>query len=158
MDKQAVETRLAAGESLRSVAVSLGVTYQTLQYHRRIWGGKPLRQARSSGAAHASWRGGFFIDRWGYRMVLCPDRGKCSKYVGEHVLVAEKMIGRELLSNEVAHHINGIKLDNRESNLIVVTRAQHRKLHAQLDALAFQLVATGLIVFSPEKGYSLCVS
>jgi len=88
-------------------------------------------------------------------MVLCPERGKCSKYVGEHVLVAEKMIGRKLLRNEVVHHINGIKLDNQETNLIVLTRAQHRKLHAQLEALMFQFVLNGRITFSPVTGYEV---
>ena len=153
--REAVERRLQTGESLRSIAGSLGITYQTLQYHRRNWGCEPLRPARTSGSTHNSWHGGFFIDRWGYKMVLCPERGKCSKYVGEHTLVAERMIGRLLLKNEVAHHINGIKLDNREENLVVVTRSQHKKFHAQLEALAFQLVVSGQIRFSPTTGYGI---
>lgn len=131
LGRQTVESRLSAGETLSSIAASFGLTYQTLQYHRRRWGGDLLRPARTSGSTHKSWKGGFFIDRWGYKMVLCPERGKCSKY------------------------INGIKLDNRETNLVVVTRAQHRKLHAQLEALAFKFFAEGLIVFSPSIGYSV---
>lgn len=157
VDKQTVENRLAAGESLRSIAVSLGVSYQLLQYHRRLWGGKLLRAAHTSGRDHASWNGGSWIDRYGYRMVLCPDRGKCSKYVAEHVLVIERKIGRQLAPEEVVHHINGVKTDNREENLLVTTRSQHKKFHAQLEALAFQLVLEGQIIFDPVLGY-ICKS
>lgn len=50
----------------------------------------------------------------------------------EHVLVAEKIIGRELLENEVVHHINQDKNDNSEENLIVLTKSEHSKVHCEL--------------------------
>lgn len=71
IDKQVIEQRLSAGESLRSIAISIGLTY------------------------------------------------------------------------------------NREENLLVVTRSQHKKLHAQLEALAFQFLLAGKIIFNPASGYEV---
>ena len=50
----------------------------------------------------------------------------------EHVLVAEKAIGRKLRRGEVVHHINCVKTDNRPENLLVCTHAYHLALHARM--------------------------
>jgi hypothetical protein len=47
----------------------------------------------------------------------------------EHVYVAEQMIGRTLEKNEVVHHKNGDRKDNRRENLEVMTRSAHSILH-----------------------------
>lgn len=51
-------------------------------------------------------------------------------YVAEHMLVAEKTIGRFLRDDEVVHHINENKLDNTPENLLVLTQSEHIRLHA----------------------------
>lgn len=142
-----IERRLASGESLRSIARSYQVAYQTLQQHRRKWGSPLLRPARTKGEEHASWRGGSYIDQWGYKMVVARDRGNVNPYSPEHVVVAEKFLGRRLLKGkEVVHHWNGEKLDNRPENLLVCTKSQHRVLHRQLEVIGYELIQRGLIV------------
>jgi hypothetical protein len=54
-----------------------------------------------------------------------PDKGKM-----EHRVVAERMIGRELFSNECVHHIDGCRSNNDQGNLVVMTREDHAKHHA----------------------------
>ena len=47
----------------------------------------------------------------------------------EHTVVAEAILGRKLRKNEVVHHKNGDKKDNRPDNLEVLTRSEHAKHH-----------------------------
>lgn len=70
-----------------------------------------------------------FISGYFYRYK--PDHPNCTKkgYVAVHRLVAEKKIKRYLNSNEVAHHKNEIKTDNRPSNIQVMTKSEHGKHH-----------------------------
>lgn len=49
-----------------------------------------------------------------------------------HRAIMEQHIGRSLLSNELVHHKNGDKHDNRIDNLEIVTREEHKKLHPEI--------------------------
>ena len=67
-------------------------------------------------------------DYWALSMPNHPEADS-NGYVLLHRIVMEKVLGRPLLSDEIVHHRNRDKLDNRPKNLEVLTRSQHQKLH-----------------------------
>ena len=75
-----------------------------------------------------------FIVVNGYKYIYKPNHPNAingGRYVAEHRLVLEDKIGRFLTNDEVAHHKNGDKRDNRPENLELMTFSKHSSHHAK---------------------------
>jgi transposase-like protein len=71
--------------------------------------------------------------RW---MIPAPTYYEGKKYIGEryvyeHRLIFEEYLGRLLEFDEVIHHLNGNKLDNRIENLFLMSRSEHSSEHSK---------------------------
>ncbi len=98
-----------------------------------------LRGRRETGANNPGWHGGRRKCH-GYIYILNREHPNADKtgLVPEHRMVAEKRLGRLLKTNEVTHHLNGIKDDNRPENLAVMARGGKRGHHGYLVSMAYQ--------------------
>lgn len=86
-----------------------------------------------TGEKHPGWKGGRKKLVNGYISISSYNHpnADCDGRILEHRLVMEKHIGRLLRPEEVVHHKNRIKSDNRIENLVLLpSNSAHRKLHA----------------------------
>lgn len=85
----------------------------------------------------SKWRGGKSTSN-GYLRVSMPEHPRADKagYIGEHILIAEKALGKYLPNGAEVHHIDENKLNNRNNNLVICQdRAYHMLLHQRMRAL-----------------------
>jgi len=89
------------------------------------------QKIKISGINSPNWKGGKY-KRNGYVFRYKPEHpfpNDCKKYVAEHRLVMEEKIGRYLTKDEMVHHLNGIRDDNRIENLQLLLKNQHHCGH-----------------------------
>lgn len=116
------ERLYASGLSTTQVGARLGVAAPTILRALRIQGAqlrsisdaKVLRHA----GAKSKQTGGYIFVR----------TGKGQRKL-EHVLIAERALGRAMTRNEHVHHINCDRADNHPENLLICSRAYHTELH-----------------------------
>lgn len=95
--------------------------------------GKHRNHAR--GATHPRWNPDRMITSHGYVAVRVPaghPHRWGAGYAYEHIVVAMSTLGRPLEDDEIVHHTNGTKDDNRPENLEVLSRRKHGQEHAVL--------------------------
>lgn len=108
------------------------------------------RWSTQLGPNHPAWKGGMYLNA-GYRHVAIsqmndadqelawPMALKGNGYVLEHRIVMARKLGRPLTKQEIVHHLNGDKLDNRPENLTVMETGPHSMEHRKIERELTQL-------------------
>jgi hypothetical protein len=98
---------------------------------KRIFCSQSCFHKANGGANNYHWGGGRSVGTAGY-VNISLGNGRMRR---EHILIAERVLGRRLKKNEVVHHINGDKTDNAHDNLLICTNGYHRWLHHRMSEL-----------------------
>ena len=88
------------------------------------------------GPGHHLWKHGRHVSK-GYQFVTVRGHERADKAgkVREHVLIAERVLGRPLAKTSPVHHVNENRADNRNGNLVICEdNAYHRLLHRRTTA------------------------
>lgn len=117
--------------------ISIKIHHHTRGISKYIDHHQPCKLKTCCGEDNPHFKEGRYVNQSGYILVLVPGPGK-SRYILEHRLVVEAHLGRKLKDGEVIHHINGIKTDNRLSNLQIMTNSEHTALHAKNGEVGFR--------------------
>ncbi|MCK5605059.1 HNH endonuclease [Candidatus Pacearchaeota archaeon] len=146
-----------SGMSIPEVSKEIGIPQSTLRFRFKNKGilrsrGEAIRLAAKKGKLGSGLRGKkrIFTEEWkenirqgklkhGLKYAIGLSK-KSNGYIeitrgankgkGQHVVIMERFIGRQLEVDECVHHMNEIRDDNRLCNLQLMTRSEHMKLHA----------------------------
>lgn len=100
-------------------------------------GGKnnPMYRVHRYGEDAPNWKGGRIIDFNGYILIKKRSHPNCnhSGYVPEHRLVMEKHLGRYLIHDEVVHHLDDNRKNNKINNLMLFSNiTEHIRYHREM--------------------------
>lgn len=104
---------------------------------------------RGDKAAH--WKGGKVKDN-NYITIYAPKHPNNRRgYIREHRLVMEKYLGRLLKKNEVIHHLNGIRNDNRIENLLLnENHKDHQSVHFAMEKFVYKLIRENKVFYDKQ--------
>jgi hypothetical protein len=118
----------SGGLTLRELGEHLGCSQETAR--RRMIASGIARRPRGQPIGKHLPSGGRTIDKSGYVLVANHGHPQANRNgcVREHRLVTEMLVGRLLQPEEVVHHCNGIKSDNRPENLqLFASNSEHKR-------------------------------
>ena len=121
-----------------------GCGFETLNYNGTKR--KFIYSHHSRGAHNPNWHGGKqYVGK--YILLWLPNHPRASKRgcVMEHIVVAEKILGRSLYPNEVVHHKDQNGHNNNPNNLEIMDRGLHT-IHHRTGAKNPQYTKEGLLV------------
>lgn len=97
-----------------------------------IYKGEDNPNYGNRGESNPMYKGGY-ISKYGYKLIRKPDHPNARQggYVFEHRYVMSKHIGRPLREDEIIHHKDEDRLNNEITNLEIMTRSEHSKLHME---------------------------
>ncbi len=96
------------------------------------------RKIGRKASENSNWKGGKYKESDGYILIYKPNHPfcNCRGYIKEHRLVMEKKIDRYLKTEEVVHHIDGIKDSNYPENLMLFpTESAHQQYESAMGIL-----------------------
>ena len=116
------------------------------------------KRARSIGLGSWRKRRGYRLDNHGNVVIGYVRKNGYSQRIVEHRSIMAEYLGRDLSSDEIVHHINTIKTDNRIDNLhLCASRSEHRCIHNSIFELLPDLLERGIVYFDRARGvYQLC--
>ena len=112
--------------TIRDWLIKLNIPLRTISEANRDFPRPSIQREK-----HWNWKGGRYLTTEGY-IEVWMGHGKKRK---EHLIIAEKALGRKLKKGEVVHHVNGKKADNRNCNLLICTQSYHMYLHDKMSQL-----------------------
>jgi len=95
--------------------------------HRWAIGELRVAHKKASQKRNKFRQGNKYQNSGGYTSVYLPNHSRATRrgLVLEHILVWEQVHGEPLPKGWVIHHLNGIKSDNRPSNLVAFPSKKH---------------------------------